>query len=103
MSLTVSGMARPGQVARLASGKNATVMEVGRGSDSMIVVSSALTPDHFTSLATSIKKLHIPGPGSVYIGGLAAVYDTFLQDSQQDLQNSERAGGAKKRAWPRQN
>ncbi|HEX6487850.1 MAG TPA: MMPL family transporter [Candidatus Dormibacteraeota bacterium] len=59
--------------------------------DTMIEVTSALTPDHFTGLAASVKKINVPGPGRAYVGGLAAVYDTFLQDSQQDLQSSERA------------
>ncbi len=79
------------RVGGLAHGFNATVQLTTRGPDSMIVVASALTPDHFTDLAASIKKIHVGGPGKVYVGGLAAVYDTFLQVSQQDLQQSERA------------
>ena len=79
------------RVGALAKPSAASLHVETRGSDSMILVLSALTPDHFTDLAASIKKLDLPGPGRVYVGGLAAVYDTFLKDSQQDLQQSERA------------
>jgi len=79
------------RVVQLAKPFDTNVIVVTQGSDSMILVQSALTPDHFTDLAASIKKIQEPGPGKAYVGGLAAVYDTFLQDSQQDLQQSERA------------
>jgi len=79
------------RVVQLAKPFDANVIVVTKGPDSMILVQSALTPDHFTDLAASIKKIQEPGPGKAYVGGLAAVYDTFLQDSQQDLQQSERA------------
>ena len=59
--------------------------------DAMLTVVSGATPDRFTDLGTRAKQVRVPGPARVYIGGLAAVYDTFLQDSQQDLQNGERA------------
>jgi trehalose monomycolate/heme transporter len=79
------------RVGELVRPFDARVQVQTRGADTMIGVFSALTPDHFTDLAASVKKVHVAGPGKVYVGGLAAVYDTFLQDSQQDLQQSERA------------
>lgn len=63
----------------------------GGGHDAMLVIASGATPDNFTDLGRRAKQIRVPGPAFPYIGGLAGVYDTFLQDSQQALQQSERA------------
>src|SRR5579871_2915503 len=61
------------------------------GHDAMLVIASGATPDNFTDLGRRAKQVQVAGPATAYVGGLAGVYDTFLQDSQQALQQSERA------------
>ncbi len=79
---------------RLVAGQDAVVPPplLGRdGRTAAVLVNSSLTPDHFIDLAARARQIHHSGPAAVYLGGLGPVYDTFLRDSEADLQASERA------------
>lgn len=60
------------------------------GRTAALVVSSNQTPDHFLDMARRAVQLHEPGPASTYVGGPAAVYESFLAESELDLQQGER-------------
>jgi uncharacterized membrane protein YdfJ with MMPL/SSD domain len=59
------------------------------GRTAALFVDSNDTPDHFTDLALQVAAIHHSGPASVYLGGSAPVYNTFLSDSEADLRRSE--------------
>jgi trehalose monomycolate/heme transporter len=54
-----------------------------------LFVVSTETPDHFLDLARRARTIQHDGPAHVYLGGAGPVYDTFLVDSETDLQRSE--------------
>ncbi|HXM55960.1 MAG TPA: MMPL family transporter [Candidatus Dormibacteraeota bacterium] len=60
------------------------------GRTAALIVSSNRSPDHFIELGRQASRITHPGPAHVLIGGFGAVYDTFIEGSEQDLQQSER-------------
>ena len=59
------------------------------GRTAALFIDSNDTPDHFIDLAHRVEGVHHRGPARVYLGGPGPVYNTFLQDSESDLQRSE--------------
>jgi uncharacterized membrane protein YdfJ with MMPL/SSD domain len=60
------------------------------GRTAALVVSSNESPDHFIELGRQASRIAHPGPAHVLVGGFGAVYDSFIEGSEQDLQQSER-------------
>jgi RND superfamily putative drug exporter len=78
---------------RLSVGLDAQVSEPIPGRDgrtAAVVVTSHSPPDRFIEVAHRAREVHHAGPAAVYLGGVGAVYDAFLVDSEQDLQYSEK-------------
>jgi trehalose monomycolate/heme transporter len=78
---------------RLTAGGSGVVRNPVPGRDGRtvaLVVDSNQSPDHFIELGHHVARLAHPGPARVLIGGFAAVYDAFVTESEQDLQQSER-------------
>jgi uncharacterized membrane protein YdfJ with MMPL/SSD domain len=76
-----------------ATGADAMVSDPVPGKDghtAAIVMTSSQAPDTFVDFAKSARDVNHGGPATVYRGGLAAIYDAFLNDSENDLQTSER-------------
>lgn len=44
---------------------------------------------NYVGLASQVQAIHHPGPAQIYIGGLAPVYNSFIQDSEQGVARSE--------------
>jgi RND superfamily putative drug exporter len=81
------------ELGRLAAGLDARLSEPLPGRDGhtvALVVESNQTPDRFIDLARRARTIAHSGPAQVYLGGVGAVYDSFLADSEQDLAYSER-------------
>jgi len=75
-----------------AAGGAAQVQEPQVGGDGRTValfVVSSETPDHFIEFARQAAGIHQQGPARVYLGGAGPVYNTFIDDSETDLQRSE--------------
>ena len=75
------------------AGAGATVAPTPPGKDGRtvaLVLASNENPDNFIHLAHRARDIHHDGPATVYLGGIGAVYDSFVADSEQDLQNSEK-------------
>jgi trehalose monomycolate/heme transporter len=78
---------------RLARGSSGVVSDPVPGRDGRTVallVDSNQSPDHFIELGHQAARISHPGPARVLLGGFGAVYDTFVTESEQDLQQSER-------------
>jgi trehalose monomycolate/heme transporter len=78
---------------RLTEGGSGVVRDPVPGRDGRtvaLVVDSNQSPDHFIELGHRVAQVSHPGPARVLIGGFAAVYDAFVTESEQDLQQSER-------------
>jgi trehalose monomycolate/heme transporter len=60
------------------------------GRTAALVVTSNQPPDHFIELGRQATGISHPGPAQVLVGGFGAVYDSFIEESEQDLQQSER-------------
>src|SRR5256885_16021246 len=60
------------------------------GRTAALVVSSNESPDHFIELGRQTAGITHPGPARVLVGGFGAVYDSFIEESERDLQQSER-------------
>jgi RND superfamily putative drug exporter len=78
---------------RLTSGVDAQISQPLPGRDGRtagLLVTSHSPPDLFIEIAHKARDVRHPGPAAVYQGGIGAVYDSFLVDSEQDLQYSER-------------
>ncbi|HSR26518.1 MAG TPA: MMPL family transporter, partial [Candidatus Eisenbacteria bacterium] len=60
------------------------------GRTAALVVSSNEPPDHFIELGRRAARISHPGPARVLVGGFGAVYDSFIEESERDLQQSER-------------
>ncbi|HEY4026500.1 MAG TPA: MMPL family transporter [Candidatus Dormibacteraeota bacterium] len=78
---------------RLVRGGSGTVREMLASRDgrtAALVVDSNETSDHFIQLGRQAAQISHAGPARVLIGGFAAVYSSFIQESEQDLQQSER-------------
>ena len=74
------------------SGPAASVIGPVPGNDgktAALLVMSTESPDKYVGLAHSIAPVHHGGPARVYIGGVGAVFNAFIEDSQSDLQRSE--------------
>src|SRR5256885_2739352 len=74
---------------RLVRGGSGTVRETPPGRDgrtAALIVDSNEAPDNFIQLGHQAARISHPGPARVLIGGFAAVYDSFIQESEQDLQ-----------------
>src|SRR5205823_12156558 len=61
----------------------------GGGRTVALFVVSSETPDHFIEFARQAAGIHQQGPARVYLGGAGPVYNTFIDDSETDLQRSE--------------
>ena len=59
------------------------------GHSAAIFAVSNDTPDHFIEFARRAQSIRHEGPARVYLGGAGPVYNTFLVDSETDLQRSE--------------
>jgi RND superfamily putative drug exporter len=59
------------------------------GRTAALVVSSNESPDHFIEVGRRAARISHPGPAHVLVGGFGAVYDSFLEESERDLQQSE--------------
>ncbi|MGH7776593.1 MAG: MMPL family transporter [Candidatus Dormibacterales bacterium] len=82
-----------GDLQRLAGPGNAQVQGPVPGRDGRtagLFVVSNRTPDQFVGVAAAARSIREPGPARVYLGGPAAVYDTFIRDSESDLRNAEK-------------
>ena len=77
---------------RLAATSGGTVSDPLPGRDgrtTALIVSSNQPPDRFIDLGGRAARIAHRGPARVYVGGPAALYDSFVTDSEQDLQRSE--------------
>ncbi|MGH7861278.1 MAG: MMPL family transporter [Candidatus Dormibacteraceae bacterium] len=80
-------------LARLGEPFGATVSGPLAGPDqrsAALLMESSATPGGFISVADRVIALHHPGPATALVGGGAAVYDSFISDSESDLSQSER-------------
>ena len=78
---------------RLAQGGSGLVEQTPPGRDGRtlaLVVQANETPDRFVELGRKAERIRHPGPASVYVGGPGAIYNDFIERSQQDFEQSER-------------
>ena len=78
-------------VGRLA-GRSATVDGPVPGQDgrtAALLVMSVESPDVYIDFAHQLQSVRHDGPATVYLGGSAIVFNTFIEDSQSDLARSE--------------
>ncbi len=92
----------PGYQAQLAAWKDSLAGAIGSANASVVgpqlgqdgrtaalFVASNETPEHFREVARLVSGIHYSGPATVYLGGAASVYNTFLVDSEADFRRSE--------------
>src|SRR6266487_2995596 len=80
-------------LARLVRGGSGAVEEPITGRDgrtTALVVDSNETPDHFIELGRQASRISHPGPARTLVGGVGASYNSFVEESEQDLQQAER-------------
>jgi trehalose monomycolate/heme transporter len=82
-----------GDLVRLSAPEGVSVSppQVGRdGRTVALVMASSRQPDAHLALARAVRALHHDGPATADVGGIAMVYETFITESQKDLDTSER-------------